>query len=331
MLYDIRRREWSNDLCREIGIDREKLPQAMEATEIAGYITAGAAAETGLLAGTPVIAGCVDTISAAVGAGAILPGQTFGMLGTVGRVCVVTDGRHFDRRMMNFCHGLPERWLTVAAVNGTGASLRWFRDTFYQAEAEKACRENVSPYDRMLDEAAHSKPGTGGLLYLPYLLGERTPLWCGDARGVLYGLTLAHGRHDIIRALLEGVAYAIRHNLEIIQNEYNVSFKHMTLGGGGAKGRLWCKIMGEVTRTDILIPEVLETEVLGSALMAGVGVGVYADFDDAVRQGVRVVDEIKHDQVIAEQYEKSYQAYRELVEVLLPKFHDFADLGKIAE
>jgi len=327
MVFDIKKRSWSEQLLTALSIDRDKLPQLLEPAEMAGIVTAEAARATGLLAGTPVIAGCVDTVSAAIGAGAVQPGQTFGLLGTVGRVCVVTDGAHFDRRMMNFCH-VPGRWLTTAAINGTGATLRWFRDTFYQTEAAAAREQGMSPYDLMLKEAAQACPGSEGLGYLPYLLGERSPLWNGDARGVIFGLSLAHQRPQIIRALLEGVAYAIRHNLEIIRDEYKVSFSEMRLGGGGAKGRLWCQILGDVTRTDILIPKVFDTEALGVALLAGLGAGVYSDLPQAVAKAVKVADVLSYDRQNADIYDYYFKAFLELVNELAPRFGHFAALTR---
>ena len=326
MLFDIRKRTWSDALLNALDIDRRILPDLYEPTEVAGFVSAEASAATGLLQGTPVIAGCVDSVSAAVGAGAIRPGQTFGLMGTVGRVSVVTEGRDFDRRMMNFCHGLPNCWLANAAINSTGASLRWFRDTFYQLEAVQAKEHGVDPYNLMMAEAANCDPGKTGIIYLPYLSGERSPLWNGDARGMFFGLSLAHQRSHIIRALMEGVAYAFRHNMEIIRDEYKVAFTEMRLGGGGAKGRLWCQIIGDVTRTDILIPEVIDTEVLGVALLAATGVGVYANLDQAVKKAVRIADRLPFNRQNAEIYDRRFKAYLELVDDMTPRFSHLAEL-----
>lgn len=329
MLFDIKQRKWSDQLLNALSVNPAILPDLHEITEPVGVVSAEASRSTGLLQGTPVIAGCVDSVSAAVGAGATKPGQTFGLLGTVGRVSVVTDGSRFDSRMMNFCHGLPDRWLANAAINSTGATLRWFRDTFYQLETAKAKTDGVSPYDLMLGEAAGCEPGGNGLIYLPYLSGERSPLWNGDARGVIFGLSLAHQRAHIIRALLEGVAYAIRHNLEIIRDEYEVSFGEMRLSGGGANGRLWCQIIADVTGTDVLIPEVIDTEVLGVALLAGVGVGVYSDLDEAIDKAVRIADTVPCNRRNSICYDRYFRAYLELVQDMEPRFSPLAELTRL--
>jgi xylulokinase len=329
MLFDIKQRKWSEPLLKALSIDPAILPDLYEPADLVGGVTAEAAKATGLLQGTPVIAGCVDTVSAAIGAGAIKPGQTCGLLGTVGRVCVVTDGSSFDGRMMNFCHGMSDRWLTNAAINSTGASLKWFRNTFYQRETALAKERGVSPYDLMMQEAAQTNPGGEGLIYLPYLAGERSPIWNGDARGVLFGLSLAHQRAHIIRALMEGVAYAIRHNLEIIRDEYEVTFSEMRLSGGGANGRLWCRIVGDVTRTNVLIPEVIDTEVLGVALLAGVGAGVYSDLHQAVGKAIRIADTLPFDCRKAEIYDRYFEAYLELVKDMAPRFTHLAELSRL--
>ncbi|MEN6412916.1 MAG: FGGY family carbohydrate kinase [Veillonellales bacterium] len=329
MLLDIRKRAWSEELLKAMDIDRNKLPQLYESSEVVGRVTAEAAETTGLKAGTPVIAGCVDTVSAAIGAGAVKQGQTFGLLGTVGRVCVVTDGTRFDGRMMNFCHGQEDLWLTNAAINAAGATLRWFRDTFYQYEAAVAKEQDESVYDIMMDEASQADLGGNGLIYLPYLSGERSPLWNGDAKGIIYGLTLAHKRSQIIRALLEGVAYAVRHNLEIIRDEYNVSFNNMTLSNGGARSRLWCRIIGDVTKTNISIPKVLDTEVLGVALLAGVGVGIYSNLAQAVNETVQIARIIPYDAQKAERYDRYFQAYLELVNDMSGRFSQISSLLKV--
>jgi xylulokinase len=315
MLFDIRRQAWSEPLTHAMAVDVGKLPALFPSSGVVGQVSARAAGLTGLKAGTPVVAGCVDTVSAALGAGAVEPGQTFAVLGTVGRVGVVTDGSRFDDRMMNFCHGAPDRWLTNAAVNAAGASLRWFRDAFWRPEAGDA-----DPYDRLTAEAAASPPGAGGLVFLPYLAGERSPLWNGNARGMLYGLTLSHTRADVIRSLLEGVGYALRHNLEIMRGTYGVTFDRLTLAGGGAKSRLWRQIVADVLEAEVQVPAVLDSEALGAALLAGTGCRAYADIGAAARQAVRMVDAVGHDGRRAEKYDRMFAAYQACVERFSDRF-----------
>jgi xylulokinase len=318
MLFDIRKRQWSTAMCEALAVDREKLPELFSSSAVVGKITPLASGCTGLKPGVPVVAGCVDTVSAAIGAGAIEENQTFGVLGTVGRICVVTSGSRFDPRMMNFCHGAPERWLTNAAINAAGASLRWFRDTFFQVEAATAVQNGISPFDLLTKEAETAQPGAGGLVYLPYLSGERSPLWTANARGVIYGLTLSHTRADIIRGLLEGVGYAIRQNLMIIRQEYKVSFERITLAGGGAKSKLWRQILADIIRADVQIPEVLETEALGSALLAGTGCGAYPNLAGAIQRAVRIDDTVSFDDRRVRLYDHLFTTYLDCVEQFRP-------------
>ena len=322
MLFDIRQRAWSTALCDDFAIDTGKLPPLFSSSTVVGRITEQAAKLTGLKPGVPVVAGSVDTVSAAIGAGAIHQAQTCGVLGTVARFCIVTGGSRFDDRMLNFCHGTPQGWLTAAAINAAGASLRWFRDTLFQMEAAAAVEQGISPFDLMTREAETAAPGAGGLLYLPYLAGERSPLWNGNARAVIYGLTLSHNRADIIRCFLEGIGYAVRHNLEIMEREYGVSFDGITLAGGGAKSRLWRQIIADILKAEVRIPETLETEALGSALLAGAGCGAYSNLELAVQRAVRIVDSVSYDAQRARRYDRMFAGYLACVDHFSSKFDE---------
>ena len=200
LLFDIRRKEWHRPFLDALGIPVEKLPAPMSSDQIAGTITTAAAESTGLKAGTPVIAGCMDTVGASIGAGVTEPGQCFVIMGTAARVATPLSQPSFDSRFMNCTHILPDNWLAIGAVNGVGSSLRWIRDNFGQVENQRARWDGTDVYDLITEQAALSTPGSKGLIFLPYISGERTPIWDPYARAVFLGITLAHNRNDFLRS-----------------------------------------------------------------------------------------------------------------------------------
>ena len=284
LLFDVRRRKWSPEICREAGIPVDKLPDLYEPWQVVGRVSREAALETGLLQGTPVVAGCMDTVGAAVGSGVLSPGASFIIMGTVARLVAVLGKPCFDDRFLNCCYAVPGTWLAIAATNAAGASLRWFRDKFGQMEVAVGHEAGLDPYDLLTAEAARSVPGARGLIYLPYLAAERSPIWDPYARGVLFGLTLSHERGDIIRALLEGVALSIRHNLEILEHEMGLSIELLRIGGAGSRSALWMQIIADVLGKPLITLRAQETETLGVAILAGIGSGLYNSFEQACQQ-----------------------------------------------
>lgn len=319
-LFDIKRREWSAELCAATGIPRGQLPDLYESWQPVGGISARAAQLTGLLEGTPVVAGCMDTVGAAVGSGVVVPNESFAIMGTVARVAVALDRPRFDHRFINCCHAVPGQWVSLAVMNGAGLSMRWFRDLFGQMEVAVANELCVDHYDLLTREAELSRPGAGGLVYLPYLAAERSPIWDPYARGVFFGLGVGHRRGDFVRAIMEGVACSVRHNLAILEEIIAARADHLRIGGGCARSRLWNQIIADVTGRSIVTTRASETETLGAAVLAGVGTGAYADFADARDRTLVREEEFSPRAELASLYDGLFETYAGLYDDLRDRF-----------
>lgn len=268
---------WSDTLCAGFGIPREKLLPVVAPAAAVGVVTARAAAESGLAAGTPVAMGAVDTACAALGSGVVRHGQLFESVGTSGTITVCSDTPTFDVRFLNRRHVVPGKWLFMGGTSAPGAAITWFRDQFGAAEAVKAEREGRPVFEVMEDLALSSPPGANQLLFLPYLSGERSPIWDPRARGVFFGLSLATTRADAFRAVLEGGAFGMRQNLEIAEGMLGGPVPEILAVGGGARSALWCQIKADVSHRPVRALALQEASVTGAALLGGVAAGVYAD------------------------------------------------------
>ena len=245
-------------------------------------MTAAAAAATGLAAGTPVVAGMCDGTAAALEAGLTEVGDAVEMTGQSTVVSICADAPYLGRELISLVHAIPGRYLAVGALVATGGALRWFRDQLGEPERLAAQARGIDPFELLSAEAAGSPAGANRLLFLPYMFGERSPIWDTDARGVFFGLSLASTKADMVRAILEGAAFGLRHNLEAAAA---AGFRARTLAcvGGGARSPVWNQIKADVTGMPIRLPVAATGAPLGDALAAGVGTGVYASFADAVR------------------------------------------------
>lgn len=272
LLGNIRTGQWDESIARDVGLPVSKLPRICKATEIAGTVTKEAAILTGLKEGTPVVGGAMDTVAAAVGAGAISNHDIFLAMGTCGRLCYTGNKPFFDNRLMNCRNAFDGQWLSIEATNAAGASLRWFRDLFGRAVPELSLPEKCSIYDQFNILAEASVPGANGLIYLPYLSGERCPIWNPYARGVFFGASFSTKYGDFVRSVMEGVAFSMRQGLEILLAEKEPP-DFITLGGGIANSRIWCQIFADVFEIPVKKLTVSETETLGDAILAGIGVG----------------------------------------------------------
>ena len=246
-----------------------------------GAVTAEAAEATGLRAGTPVVAGGGDQSAAAVGVGAVEPGVVSLSLGTSGVVFATTDGPRIEPegRLHAFCHCVPDRWHVMGVMLSAAGSLRWFRDA-------RGARTSGSP--SLVDEAASVPAGSDGLLFLPYLTGERTPHPDPRARGAFVGLTVHHGRAHLTRAVLEGVAFGLRDSLELTRNLGVPVSAPIRATGGGSRGVLWRRILADVFREPVATTSTSEGAAQGAAMLAGVGVGWFASVEEACRELVRL-------------------------------------------
>ncbi len=279
-VFDLNSYTWSDKLIDITGIDGEKLPELKESTSVIGEVTKKAAEETGLAKGTPVVAGAGDGICAAVGVGSVKPGVTYNYLGSSSWIAITTDKPIYDEKMRTFvwAHAVPGYLHPCGTMQTAGSSYNWLKNEVCRIETEEAKKKGLSPYELIDMEIEKSAPGANGIIFLPYLLGERTPRWNPNARGAFIGLTLGHKREDILRSVLEGVSYNLSIILDIFRS--HVSIDDMIVIGGGAKGKVWRQIMADIYNVNILEPNYLEEATsTGAAIIGGIGVGIFKDFD----------------------------------------------------
>jgi xylulokinase len=306
LLLDVANRRWSNDMLEAAEIDRDLLPALYESSDVCGKVSARAAAATGLKAGTPVVAGAGDQAAGATGMGIVTPGAVSATIGTSGVVFAATDAPALDRkgRLHTFCHAVPGRWHMMGVTQAAGLSLRWFRDQFGGRSDD-----GRDAYERLTEEAATAPPGCHGLLFTPYLMGERTPHLDPRARGAFVGLTASHTRADVIRAILEGVAFSLRDTFSIF-GEMSVPVKSVRLGGGGARSALWQQIQADVYGHEVEVVEAEEGAAYGAALLAGVGARMWVSVDEACASVVRVAKRVRPNADAVDMLNKNYAAYR---------------------
>lgn len=330
LLSNIRTGTWDEALIRDAGLDSRKFPKPYEAYEVVGGVTPAAAALTGLKENTPVVAGAMDTVAAAVGAGAIHDGDMFLAVGTCGRLCHSTETPSFDNRLMNCRNALTNTWLNVEATNGAGVSLRWFRDVFGKTLEEEARKQNISVYQAMDRLAEKSPPGANGVLYLPYLAGERCPIWDPNAKGVFFGVGLETNYGDFVRAVMEGVAFSIKQGMEIVLKDNSHKRTTLPLGGGIAKSPIWSRIFCDILGYPIIRMNINETETLGDAILAAYGVGLTDDLYSMSRYALESSSEaLEPDPEANRVYQKYFQLYQSLYEHIKGDFKTLA--GLIAE
>jgi len=306
LMLDVTHRCWSSEVLQAAEIEERLLPALYESPDVCGKISAEGAAATGLKTGTPVVAGAGDQAAGATGMGIVAAGAVSATIGTSGVVFASTDRPALDPkgRLHTFCHAIPGRWHVMGVTQAAGLSLRWFRDQFGAGK-----EDGRDPYERLSDEAAAAPPGSDGLLWTPYLMGERTPHLDANARGALVGLTASHTRRHVIRAILEGVAFSLRDTFTIF-GEMQVPVKRIRLGGGGARSKLWRQIQADVYGHEVEIVEAEEGAAYGAAILAGVGAKIWPTVDDACNTIVRVAERIPQRVETAKTMNASYAAYR---------------------
>lgn len=307
LLFDVVRRRWSAEMLEASDLNAEILPEVFESPEITGRVTKDGAAASGLREGTPVVAGGGDQAAGAVGMGIVAPGNVSATIGTSGVVFAATSEPVVEAkgRIHTFCHAIPGRWHVMGVTQGAGLSLRWFRDQF----------AGGASYDTLMIEAAAAPPGSDGLLWAPYLMGERTPHLDPNARGALVGLTAQHTRAHVIRAILEGVAFSLRDTLSIFR-DLSVPVKSIRLGGGGARSYLWQQIQADVYGMPVDLVAAEEGAAYGAALLGGVGAGVWASVDAACETAVRVAKRVQPIAKNVELMNRRYEEYRKLYPAL---------------
>jgi xylulokinase len=325
VLFDVAHRRWSLEVLEAFDIPPDWMPNSYESPQVTGTVSEAAARETGLRRGLPVVGGGGDQAAQAVGSGIVREGIISVTVGTSGVVFAATDEMKLDpqARLHSFCHAVPGRWHVMGVMLSAGGSLRWLRDTIAGPEREVGRLSGVDPYEIMIAEAAQVPAGSEGLLFLPYLTGERTPYADPNARGAFVGLTLRHGKGAMVRAVLEGVAYGLRDSLELLRT-LHIPIRQVRASGGGARSTLWRQIMANIFGTELVTINITEGAAYGAALLAGVGAGVYRDVFEATERTIRVVDRVEPvaDEVAI--YDGYYQDYRALYGQLKPTFDSVA-------
>jgi xylulokinase len=321
-LLDPRTRAWSAPVLEATGIDAAMLPRLAPGTEVAGTVTRDFSDETGLAPDTMVVVGCGDEMAATLGAGVFSPGEVCDVVGTAEPVCAASSEPREDPTMLVECHphADPDAWLLENPGFVSGGNLRWWRDQFGSDERASEARGEGDAYDLLSRDATDVAPGADGLVFLPCMQGAMAPEWNGAARGVLYGLTLAHTRAHLTRAVLEGSAFALRDILEAMVAA-GLEVRRLTIVGGGAKGALWRQIKADVTGLPVRVPRSVETTATGAAILAAVGSGLHGSVAEAVRAFVSYQpDEHQPDPERQQAYEESYRRYREVYFALKPVF-----------
>lgn len=317
LLLDVKTRDWSAAVLEALEIPPEWLPATHEGPEVTGHISPEAAQATGLEAGTPVVGGGGDQAAQAVGVGVVQPGIIALTLGTSG-VVFASTGEPFiepEGRLHAFCHAVPGRWHLMGVMLSAAGSLRWYRDTLAPG----------ADFDALLAPAAEAPPGCEGLLFLPYLTGERTPHPDPLARGAFVGLTVRHTQPHLTRAVLEGVAFGLRDSFELIKGAGLAEIKQVRVSGGGARSPLWRQILADVLNAELVTVNTTEGAAYGAALLAGVGAGAWPDVDAACQRTIQVTGSTTPQADVVARYERSYATYGELYPALKVISHSLSE------
>jgi xylulokinase len=319
-MFDVAERTWSEDMLQVLKVPREWLPEVTESPVVSAEVGAAAASETGLARGTPVVGGAGDQAAQAVGTGIIREELASVTLGTSG--VVFAPSEHYrvepEGKLHAFCHAVPGMWHLMGVMLSAGGSLRWYRDALGQVERETEADGGVEAYEQLTEAAASVPAGCEGLIFLPYLSGERSPHADPDARGVFFGLTLRHGKPHMTRAVLEGVAFGLCDSVNLMRG-LGLSLDEVRVSGGGARSPLWRQILADVVGVEMTTVNVTQGAVFGAALLAGVGLGVFEDLDEACAQAVQITGRVEPGPSTG-RYEEMYEVYRALYPALAPQF-----------
>ncbi len=320
LLLDVRRRAWSDELLKLLDIPYEWLPTLHECHEVVAVVSAEAESATGLRHETPVVAGAGDQAAQSIGTGIAREGTVSVTIGTSGVVFAATNRYRFDPtgELHAYCHAVPDTWHLMGVTLSAGGSLRWFRDAVCEKEKAEAERTGRDVYDLITELAATAPAGSDGLLFLPYLTGERTPHADPDARGVFFGLSLRHTKAHMARAVLEGVTFSLRECLDLLCN-LGQSCSRVRVSGGGSRSAFWRQMMADVFGTEIVEVNVTQGAAYGAALLAGVGTGVYPDAERACELAVHETGSTKPGPN-AGAYAEVYERYRALYPALMSEF-----------
>lgn len=310
--FDMKKLSYDEGLAEDLGLSTSLIPPLFRCDEIVGEITVKAASLTGLAAGTPVVAGGLDAACGTLGAGVYEVGQTQEQGGQAGGMSICTDHALAHKKLILSPHVVPGKWLLQGGTVGGGGALKWFRQELGKDQS----------FDDLTAEAAKVPAGCDGVVFLPYMSGERSPIWDPDAKGVFYGLSYDKTRGHMVRAVLEGVAYSVQHNLLTAQ-ETGAKTGVLNAMGGSANSALWTQIKADVTGRTIQVPASDTATTLGAAILAGVGCGLYKDYREAVTRTISITKVYEPDMSNHEIYRKNMQLYLKLYEDLKDTFKQF--------
>lgn len=312
-LLDVKNRCWSDEVLEKLEIDKGLLGKVYESPEVTGKVSRQASELTGLCEGTLVVAGGGDQAAGAVGNGIVKTGVISSTIGSSGVVFAHLDEFKIDPqgRVHTFCHAVPGKWHVMGVTQGAGLSLKWFRDNF--AHIEKAAFEFIDkdPYILMDQEAELANPGADGLVFLPYLMGERTPILDPYAKGIFFGITAKHTRREFIRAVMEGVVFSLKNCLDILY-EMGIEVKEVRVSGGGAKSKLWRQMQADIFEMDVWTLNSKEGPAFGAAILAAVGAGEYQKVEEACDTMIQKVDSCSPNEKLFEIYRKTYKLYNSI-------------------
>ena len=313
--FDMREGEWDKGMCEDLGIPLKILPEIYECSEVVGFVTDKAAEQTGLCVGTPVVAGGLDAACGALGVGVLAEGDTQEQGGQAGGMSICCETYQSDPSLILGYHVVPGKWLLQGGTTGGGGVMRWIERELGEAERLKGATTQENSFDLLTAQAEQVPAGSEGVVFLPYMSGERSPIWDPNAKGVFYGLDFSKTKGHLIRSAMEGVAYSLRHNLEVAQDAGS-KVKVLRAMGGAANSYLWTQIKTDITGKEVVVPASDTATTLGAAILAGVGVGLYKDFEEAISMTTAIKRSHVPDAQTKEIYDKGYEKYLKLYQNL---------------
>ncbi len=313
--FNMARGTWDSDMAKAFGFSTDLLPDIYPCHAIVGKVTAKAARECGLCEGIPVAAGGLDAACGTLGTGVLHVGETQEQGGQAGGMSICTDSPKGDARLILGYHVVPDRWLLQGGTTGGGGVMRWLEREFGAYERIAGKEKGKSSLDLFNEEAAKVPAGSEGVIFLPYMAGERSPIWDPDAKGVFYGLDFSKTKGHMIRAAMEGTAYALKHNLDVAES-VGAKVDVLRAMGGSANSLLWTQIKADITGKPIVVPASDTATTLGAVILAGVGTGVYKDFDEAVDKTIEVRRQHAPNTENRAVYDADYETYLELYQQL---------------
>ena len=312
-MLDINTRDWSEELLNILDIDKSILAPVYESIEVSGSVTSTIAELTGLKEGTVVVGGAGDQAAGAIGNGIVKEGIISTVIGSSGVVFAATDTPRFDKggRVHTLCHAVPGKWHVMGVTQGAGLSFKWYKENFCKKEIEDCKKNQINIYDLLTENASRSNPGSNGVIYLPYLMGERTPHIDPNVKGGFVGVSLINNHDDFTRSILEGVNFSLKNCLDIIQ-DMNVDINDIRISGGGAESKIWSQILADIFQYDLTTVKAAEGPALGVAILAGVGAGVYSSVEEACERIVVGNSKVYHNEKLKDTYEEVYKKYNSL-------------------